>query len=160
MVFNPQFFLGDVETGAPFHYHFDAVNVLVYGQKEWFLTKPEDSIYSVESPAKWAHRMHTLTESKTSNENNESNTENVLHDSFSNLLNKKIDKEKDGFNMQKDNVMKGNDELSKDEEDLEYMSKIMRCTQQSGDVMLVPKMWGHATFNTQPSIGVAFELKL
>jgi len=38
---NPQFFVGTRGSGAPHHYHEDAVNVLVYGEKRWFVPKPE-----------------------------------------------------------------------------------------------------------------------
>jgi len=33
----------------------------------------------------------------------------------------------------------------------------LRCTQRAGDVMFVPTLWAHATFNSQQSIGVAHE---
>lgn len=34
----------------------------------------------------------------------------------------------------------------------------LRCEQRAGDVMVVPEVWGHATFNLEPSIGWATEL--
>ena len=33
-----QFYLGGAGTGAPQHYHFDALNVLVWGRKQWFVS--------------------------------------------------------------------------------------------------------------------------
>ena len=32
------------------------------------------------------------------------------------------------------------------------------CEQRAGDVILLPALWGHSTFNTEPSIGFATEL--
>jgi hypothetical protein len=195
VVFNPQFFLGGAHTGAPFHYHFDAVNVLVFGEKEWFLTKPEDSIYSVESPLKWIQRVEKKLESLLFNISTTTTTTTADRESeSSNMRVKNLKKKRkssslrrsksssDGLaaalslkhNLQqlkqsrgeshhkKDQENSKEDNIKEEEEDkeLRYMSRIMRCTQRSGDVMLVPKMWGHATYNTQASIGVAFELKL
>ena len=34
----------------------------------------------------------------------------------------------------------------------------LRCEQRAGDVMVVPEVWGHATYNLAPSIGWATEL--
>ena len=34
----------------------------------------------------------------------------------------------------------------------------LRCEQRAGDVMVVPEVWGHATYNLEPSIGWATEL--
>lgn len=38
----PQFYIGGPGSGAPFHYHFDAFNVLVWGEKRWFFKSPND----------------------------------------------------------------------------------------------------------------------
>eukprot|EP01048_Picozoa_sp_COSAG05_P040936 COSAG05_NODE_21258_length_273_cov_0.597701_1_plen_90_part_11 len=32
-----QFYLGPAESGAPMHYHGDAINVLAHGSKHWYL---------------------------------------------------------------------------------------------------------------------------
>ena len=34
----------------PWHYHEDALNALVYGEKRWYLRPPEAATYSVEHP--------------------------------------------------------------------------------------------------------------
>lgn len=36
----------------------------------------------------------------------------------------------------------------------------LRVTQRAGDVLFVPALWGHATLNTQQSIGVAHEFSV
>lgn len=38
--------------------------------------------------------------------------------------------------------------------------KAMHCVQYGGDVMYVPALWGHATFNRKQSIGVAHEFSV
>ena len=34
---------------------------------------------------------------------------------------------------------------------------IAQCVQEAGDAVYVPQFWGHAVFNTAPSVGVAYE---
>ncbi|XXQ35713.1 JmjC domain-containing protein [Plasmodiophora brassicae] len=40
------FYLGNKGSGAPFHLHSDAVNLLAHGSKTWFVTPPPQSVYS------------------------------------------------------------------------------------------------------------------
>ena len=35
-----------------------------------------------------------------------------------------------------------------------------QCVQEAGDAVYVPQNWGHAVFNTAPSLGVAYEFDL
>jgi oxalate decarboxylase/phosphoglucose isomerase-like protein (cupin superfamily) len=46
-----QFYLGPPGTGAPMHYHLDAVNVLLHGEKDWLLLPPAAAVYSTERAA-------------------------------------------------------------------------------------------------------------
>ena len=48
-----QFYLGPPLSGAPVHFHRNAWNVLVYGQKRWFLYPPDKAFYSKEPVWKW-----------------------------------------------------------------------------------------------------------
>ena len=58
---NKQFYLGGPRTGAPFHFHYDAVNVLAFGEKRWFLQPPAHAEYSIEPPLDWLQRrVHPL----------------------------------------------------------------------------------------------------
>ena len=43
---SPQFYLGGPGTGAPFHYHHDAINVLAWGRKRWYMRPPQEAEYS------------------------------------------------------------------------------------------------------------------
>eukprot|EP00211_Chloroparvula_japonica_P005161 CAMPEP_0119154026 /NCGR_PEP_ID=MMETSP1310-20130426/50194_1 /TAXON_ID=464262 /ORGANISM="Genus nov. species nov., Strain RCC2339" /LENGTH=836 /DNA_ID=CAMNT_0007146519 /DNA_START=40 /DNA_END=2547 /DNA_ORIENTATION=- len=37
-------------------------------------------------------------------------------------------------------------------------SRALRCIQRSGDVLYIPELWSHATYNHAPAVGYAFEL--
>merc|ERR1712019_290738 len=45
-IVNTQFYLGAPSSGAPFHFHTDAFNLLVYGRKRWFMLPPDRAVYS------------------------------------------------------------------------------------------------------------------
>ena len=49
----PQFFLGAAGTGAPPHFHKDALNLLVWGSKRWWLLPPSQALYSTVPAAAW-----------------------------------------------------------------------------------------------------------
>jgi hypothetical protein len=57
----PQFYLGPAGSGAPIHFHKDAVNFLVYGEKEWFLFPPNRSMYSTIPIAEWVTNEEVAT---------------------------------------------------------------------------------------------------
>jgi ribosomal protein L16 Arg81 hydroxylase len=46
-------FLGPAGSGAPFHFHKDALNLLLVGRKAWFLTPPSSASYSTIPIAEW-----------------------------------------------------------------------------------------------------------
>lgn len=48
-----QFFVGGIGQGAPVHFHGDAWNVCVYGQRRWFLFPPSTAIYSNVPTKQW-----------------------------------------------------------------------------------------------------------
>ena len=48
-----QFYLGSPLSGAPVHFHRNAWNVLIYGQKRWFLYPPDKAFYSKEHVWDW-----------------------------------------------------------------------------------------------------------
>ena len=51
-----QFYLGGTGTGAPIHFHSDAWNVCAYGQRRWFLFKPEHATYSKIPMKEWIEK--------------------------------------------------------------------------------------------------------
>ena len=99
----PQFYVGTPGSGAPMHYHEDALNVLVYGEKYWLMEPPARSQYSTIAAADYVR--HVLPH-------------------------------------------------------LPPAARPMQCTQAAGDVMYVPRTWGHAVLNTRTSIGFALETPL
>lgn len=48
-----QFYLGPPLSGAPVHFHRSAWNLLVYGQKRWFLYPPDRAYYSKQHVWEW-----------------------------------------------------------------------------------------------------------
>lgn len=52
-VVQTQFYQGVIGTGAPMHMHVDAWNLLVYGQKRWFLAPPFQGVYSSTPIMEW-----------------------------------------------------------------------------------------------------------
>lgn len=48
-----QFYVGPALSGAPVHFHRSAWNVLLYGQKRWFLLPPERAFYSTQHVWEW-----------------------------------------------------------------------------------------------------------
>ena len=38
-------------------------------------------------------------------------------------------------------------------------SRLQMCVQEPGDLVLAPNWWGHATYNLNTSVGVAFEVE-
>ena len=50
-----QFFLGPPNSGAPFHHHGPAFNVVVSGRKRWTLLPPSRDLYSNVHPLAWIH---------------------------------------------------------------------------------------------------------
>jgi len=54
-----QFFLGPPLSGAPFHFHKDAVNFLAFGKKQWWLSPPANALYSTLPVLAWASTNHS-----------------------------------------------------------------------------------------------------
>ena len=48
-----QFYLGPPLSGAPVHFHRNAWNILIYGQKRWFLYPPDKAFYSKQHVWDW-----------------------------------------------------------------------------------------------------------
>jgi len=48
-----QFYMGPPGSGAPIHFHDDALNFLVHGRKRWFLQRPIDTRYMRVAPLIW-----------------------------------------------------------------------------------------------------------
>eukprot|EP01119_Soliformovum_irregulare_P019686 TRINITY_DN6292_c0_g1_i2.p1 TRINITY_DN6292_c0_g1~~TRINITY_DN6292_c0_g1_i2.p1 ORF type:complete len:443 (-),score=133.02 TRINITY_DN6292_c0_g1_i2:69-1199(-) len=47
------YFLGTRNSGAPFHIHSDAINLLLAGKKQWMIHPPITSVYSRKSVSRW-----------------------------------------------------------------------------------------------------------
>jgi hypothetical protein len=47
------FFWGSKNSGAPLHIHADAINLVVHGEKKWFVYPPLQSLYSRKHISRW-----------------------------------------------------------------------------------------------------------
>ncbi len=63
-----QFYLGPTLSGSPVHFHRNAWNILIYGQKRWFLYPPDKAFYSKQHILDWWRDNHASTEGAWSNE--------------------------------------------------------------------------------------------
>ena len=53
-----QFYVGPPLSGAPFHFHRNAWNVLIYGLKRWFVLPPPHAYYSKQHVWDWWRTVH------------------------------------------------------------------------------------------------------
>lgn len=53
----PQFYVGAPGSGAPEHYHEDAVNVLIHGEKRWYVHMPQEAQYSTVHVADYVSKV-------------------------------------------------------------------------------------------------------
>jgi len=91
-----QFFMGGDRSGAAFHFHGAAYNVLFFGIKEWILTPPRYSGVSGGASISWPENARAFLPPGLP----------------------------------------------------------LRCTQGPGDMILLPRHWGHATVNRRFSMGI------
>ena len=103
LAFGPaQLYLGPPGSGAPWHFHHPAWNLLGYGEKAWLLTPPRQAAFSTKHASKcFVDDVPALEMNGT--------------------------------------------------------EPVWRCVQRAGDLLVVPDGWGHTTYNTRTSIGIARE---
>jgi hypothetical protein len=178
-----QFMLGPAGSGAPPHFHGAAINMLVYGCKEWMLYPPAQAFFSVEHVRRW---QQTAGEEKGEEWGGVHDKEEPEED----------DKDRQGQSAgatREKKQAEGKDHVKEDAtrtaggKEVKYRvpphrrttqpgkenepgvvgssgssahGRPLRCVQQSGDIMFVPDLWGHAVVNHQPSIAVAIEFRL
>lgn len=53
-----QMYLGGVGSGAPPHFHGDAWNALMYGEKRWFLFHPSQAVFSRSPVSVWFREQY------------------------------------------------------------------------------------------------------
>jgi hypothetical protein len=98
-----QFFIGDSGTGSFPHFHSHALNMLVHGQKQWYVFPPPVAHFNVKSISRWLKDDWPLVAARGG------------------------------------------------------AAGVGQCVQEAGDAVYVPQNWGHAVFNSAPSVGVAYE---
>ncbi len=110
-----QFNLGPALTGAQPHFHGDAWNGLVYGRKQWFISRPSHAFFarSGQRVIDWLATPPKLAE----------------------LTARDSD---DGSALAASDLL---------------------CVQEPGDIVYVPRLWGHAVLNLAQSVGAAVEFE-
>lgn len=113
-----QFNLGPALTGAQPHFHGDAWNGLVYGRKQWIISRPSRAFFarSGQRAIDWLSTTSKLA-----------------------FLNTRNDEDEDGGSASPDSDM--------------------LCVQEAGDIVYVPRLWGHAVLNLAQSVGAAVEFE-
>ncbi len=56
-IYLKQFILGGRNSGSPPHFHDHAVNVLIYGVKEWHFWKPSHAFFSFSHVMEWKNKV-------------------------------------------------------------------------------------------------------
>ena len=120
------------------HFHRLAINLLAYGEKQWFIYPPHHpraSYSALTTTATWVEnndwfRNHTPM-TITSEQCNDAEAERSVY-AFA---------------------------TGEDQADDVHNAAPMRLVQRAGDIVVVPEEWAHSTLNTQPSIGVAHEVR-
>ena len=132
---NAQFYLGTAFSGAPMHYHQAAYNVLVWGEKHWYVTHstrpmspdvtrpdPPDPDPPDPDPT-----YRYLTPPGHSTFSTQPAREWVVH------------------------TLPHLDESAS--------ARVYECVQHAGDVLVLPDLWGHLTLNLDVSVGLAQEFE-
>jgi tetratricopeptide (TPR) repeat protein len=65
-----QFYVGGTLSGAPFHFHRSAWNVLIYGKKRWFVSPPKYAFYSRQHVWDWWREKHGEHKDETATSSN------------------------------------------------------------------------------------------
>jgi hypothetical protein len=99
---SPELYVGGPGSGAPMHFHGDALNSLMFGRKAWFLEPPAAAEYSTVSAADYVALLLP------------------------------------------GHIAGGG-------------AAPLQCTQVAGDVIYVPRGWGHAVVNLETSVGYVVE---
>ena len=92
-------------SGAPFHFHEDALNLLIHGRKQWWLAPPAAASFSKEHPAAREVRLGLGAGAGAARP-----------------------------------------------------TPPHTCMQHAGEMLYVPRGWGHSAQNHGEAIGIAFEI--
>jgi hypothetical protein len=114
-----QFNLGPALTGAQPHFHGDAWNGLVYGRKQWFVSRPSRAFFARSGQRVIDWLATPLKLAQLTARDSEDGTQDDSASTESDLL----------------------------------------CVQEAGDIVYLPRLWGHAVLNLAQSVGAAVEFE-
>ncbi|KAG5181537.1 hypothetical protein JKP88DRAFT_263622 [Tribonema minus] len=115
------YFMGDKGTGAPFHVHSDAINLMLTGSKKWWVLPPRQATFSRMHIKEWAAKL--CTASGDALHALSADLDSTLHLLFARAP------------------------LGTQTGRLESRDAPMECLQNAGDLAYVPFDWGHAAIN-------------
>lgn len=151
-----QFILGPAYSGAPPHFHLEAVNTLFLGVKLWLLFPPAYASFANDHVLTWYKQTYlnrfncytNRTKKMTTDDdsNNEDDHENFLISSSTTFLSSSPSNEKN-------NKVPDTPILNKDELRVPHYAFI----QEPGDLVYIPPLWGHAILNLADSFAIAIE---
>jgi hypothetical protein len=134
-----QVYVGGPGSGAPIHYHSDAVNTLLYGRKRWYLLPPDDAVFSTVPAAVFTAAL--LRRNDGGNATATASATSGVSASGAGAADSCVD---EGDDMMADG-------------DAPRAPAPLECTQEAGDVLYVPRSWGHGVLNLETSVGYARE---
>ena len=135
-----QWAVGVRGSGAPFHYHYAAFNALIYGSKKWLLLPPIDRLKSIKHVGRFIEEDLPSIEKEGDEDYAKVESGTTATKGFPWQQQKKKEKE---VEEEEEN------EKKKKMTNKQKRRKIQTCVTTSGDVLLVPQMWGHAVQNLQ-----------
>jgi len=153
-------------TGAQPHFHGDAWNGLVYGRKQWFITPPSHAFFarSGQRVIDWLATPSKLAELGARDEESEAAAEEEVEE--------EVEHDNAGAGTNADDGGGGVDgsEWLLDDDDHhdeteggtegKHRGQVeLLCVQEAGDLIYVPRLWGHAVLNLAQSVGAAVEFE-
>ena len=127
------------------HFHQPAINFLAFGRKRWSLLEPHAALYS-DIPAR------TWVEDYVGDNNNNNN--NTIRDNSNSTA---AGEQPETVAQPKPEPEGVALELTRRERASSSLNHL-QCTQNAGDVLILPLYYGHSTLNLEASVGFAFEL--
>ena len=171
LLFDPQFYLGPPASGAPAHFHSPAINVMAYGKKRWALFPPHRSSFYSIKPSVDFFKYDVPELDAIGEVRKHADQWNILS-VFVAVCQLRVEG-MCGYrtlNVRRRNVVCATERLlglgcaalqhsvtHSFAWSTLFSLQVLHVTQNTGDVLCVPKGWGHATLNIETSIGFAFE---
>jgi hypothetical protein len=162
--YDAQLFGGGPLSGTNAHLHGAAVNVLAAGIKRWFLWPPARTVYTAEPSRLLARR---LADGRSADNTTSSTGDGASLPEGGKMKISRGKDEDDELSTEEDDddeaEAEGEDDelsLEEDEGSSGAVDPVAQCTQYAGDVLMLPRAWGHGVLNVVGGIGLGLETRL